>query len=143
MRPLRLDDDRALPADPTTRSVARPLYQEIRDLPLVCMHGHVDAAVLAGDRPFGDPASLFVVPDHYLTRMLVSQGASLSSLGVASLDGEPVETDPREIWRKFCAGWHLFRGTPTRYWLEHELSVVFGATVHPSADTADALYDHL
>lgn len=143
MRPLLLDDDRALPADPATRAVARTLYEEVRDLPLVCMHGHVDAAVLAGDRPFGDPASLFVVPDHYLLRMLVSQGATLGSLGVGSSDGEPVETDPREIWRTFCAGWHLFRATPTRYWLEHELSVVFGAAVHPSAETADALYDHL
>ncbi|MEJ3658415.1 glucuronate isomerase [Actinomycetes bacterium KLBMP 9759] len=143
MRPLLLDDDRALPADPATRAVARTLYQEVRDLPLVCMHGHVDAAVLAQDRPFGDPASLFVVPDHYLLRMLVSQGADLRELGVPSARGGDVETDPREIWRRFCAGWHLFRGTPTRYWIEHELADVFGVTVHPSAETADALYDHL
>ncbi|WP_219415063.1 glucuronate isomerase [Pseudonocardia nigra] len=143
MRPLQLDDDRALPADPATRGIARTLYRETRDLPLVCMHGHVDAAVLAQDIPFPDPASLFVVPDHYLLRMLVSQGAQLPDLGVPSAHGGPVETDPRTIWRRFCAGWHLFRGTPTRYWLEHELHEVFGVTTHPSAETADALYDHL
>jgi glucuronate isomerase len=143
MRPLLLDDDRALPADPATREVARRVYREVRDLPLVCMHGHVDAGVLAADRPFTDPASLLVVPDHYLLRMLVSQGAELPDLGVAEVGGGPVETDPREIWRRFCAGWHLFRGTPTRYWLEHELAVVFGVGVQPGPDTADALYDQI
>jgi glucuronate isomerase len=139
MRPLLLDDDRALPADPATRDTARRIYREVRDLPLICMHGHVDAAVLAADEPFPDPAGLLVVPDHYLVRMLVSQGATLPSLGI----GAQAETDPREVWRRFCAGWHLFRGTPTRHWLEHELAVVFGATVQPGADTADALYDHI
>lgn len=143
MRPLLLDDDRALPAEPATRELARRLYREVRDLPLVCMHGHVDAGVLAADRPFADPASLLVVPDHYLLRMLVSQGAQLPDLGVATLDGGPVETDPREVWRRFCAGWHLFRATPTRYWLEHELAVVFGLDVAPGPDTADALYDRI
>ncbi|MGH3388253.1 MAG: glucuronate isomerase [Actinomadura sp.] len=143
MRPLLLDDDRALPADPTTRAAAREIYQEIRDLPLICMHGHVDAGVLAADRQFEDPAHLLVVPDHYLVRMLVSQGVAPESLGVARRDGGPAETDPREIWRRFCEHWHLFRGTPSRYWLEFELAVVFGADIRPSAETADRLYDHL
>jgi glucuronate isomerase len=143
MRPLLLDDDRALPADPTTRALARELYAQVADLPLVCMHGHVDAAVLAADRPFADPAGLLVVPDHYLLRMLVSQGAELADLGVPADGGRPVETDPQQIWRAFCAGWHLFRGTPTRYWLEHELHEVFDVRTQPSAETADALYDHI
>ncbi|MCO1658613.1 glucuronate isomerase [Pseudonocardia humida] len=143
MRPLLLDEDRALPADPATRVIARRIHREVRELPLVCMHGHVDAAVLAADRPFADPASLLVVPDHYLLRMLVSQGAELAELGVRPVDGESAQTDPREIWRRFCAGWHLFRGTPTRFWLEHELADVFGVTVQPGPDTADALYDQI
>jgi len=143
MPPLLLDDDRALPADPTTRGLAREIYRQVADLPLVCMHGHVDAAVLAADQPFPDPASLLVVPDHYLLRMLVSQGVELTDLGVPAAGGGPVETDPRRIWRTFCAGWHLFRGTPTRYWLEHELHEVFDVRTRPSAESADALYDHI
>ena len=127
--PLVLDDDRLLPPDPTTRAIARELYAGVRDLPLVSMHGHVEAAVLATDDPFPDPAQLLVVPDHYVTRMLVSQGATLESLGVPRLDGGPVETDMRAVWRRFCAGWHLFRGTPSRLWLEHELHDVFGVRV--------------
>ncbi|WP_433410176.1 glucuronate isomerase [Saccharomonospora azurea] len=141
--PLVLHPDRALPADPATRDVARRLYAETRALPLVCMHGHVEAEVLAEDAPFPDPARLLVVPDHYVTRMLVSQGVPLEALGVPRRDGGPVETDPRAIWRLLCEHWHLFRGTPSRYWLEHELSEVFGVRLQPSADTAEDIYDQL
>lgn len=143
MRSLRLHPDRALPADTDTRTVARRLYEETRSLPLLCMHGHVDAAVLAEDRPFDDPAQLLVTPDHYVTRMLVSQGMSLDALGVPRLDGGEVEADSREIWRRFCTHWHLFRGTPSRYWLEHELVEVLGVDVVPSAETADVIHDRI
>ncbi|RKS84218.1 glucuronate isomerase [Motilibacter peucedani] len=141
MRPLVLDDDRILPADPATRAVARQIYASVRGLPIVSMHGHVDAGVLARDEPFSDPAHLLVVPDHYVTRMLVSQGARLEDLGVPRLDGGPVETDPRAVWRRFCAGWPLFRGTPSRLWLEQELHDVFGVRVAPSPETADDIFD--
>ncbi|WP_299033316.1 glucuronate isomerase [uncultured Pseudokineococcus sp.] len=143
MRPLQLDDDRILPPDPHARAVAREIYGAVRGLPLISMHGHVEASVLARDEAFGDPASLLVVPDHYVTRMLVSQGTRLEDLGVPRRDGGPVETDGRAIWRRFCAGWHLYRGTPSRYWLEQELHDVFGVRVQPSAETADDIYDQL
>jgi glucuronate isomerase len=142
-RPLELDDDRILPTDPAVRAIAREIYTAIREMPLISMHGHVEASVLADDEPFGDPAQLLVVPDHYVTRMFVSQGVQLEELGVPRRDGGPVETDGRTIWRRFCAGWHLFRGTPSRYWLEQELHDLFGVRVQPSAETADAIYDQI
>jgi len=142
--PWTLHPDRALPAEPGLRAIARQIHAATRDLPIVSMHGHVLAAELAADAPFPDPARLLVVPDHYLVRMLVSRGETLPRLGVPALDGSAdVERDPREIWRRFCAGWRHFRGTPTRFWLEHELVEIFGATVPPSPDTADLLYDQL
>jgi glucuronate isomerase len=141
MKSLVLHPDRALPAEPSTRAVARRIYQATRELPLVCMHGHVPVDLLADDRRFDDPAQLLVVPDHYVTRMLFSQHVPPALLGIPSVGGPPPETDPRAIWRRFCAHWHLFRGTPSRYWLEHELVEVFGVTVQPSAETADELYD--
>ncbi|PXY22574.1 glucuronate isomerase [Prauserella muralis] len=141
--PLAPHPDRALPAEPGVRAIARRIYARTRSLPLVCMHGHVEAQVLAEDEPFGDPAQLFVVPDHYVTRMLVSQGMRLEELGVPRRDGGPVETDPRRIWRRLCENWHLFRATPSRYWLEHELAEVFGIDVQPSAQTADVIFDRL
>jgi glucuronate isomerase len=136
---LRLHPDRALPADPGTRGLAREILAATRDLPIVSMHGHVDAGLLARDEPFEDPARLLVVPDHYLVRMLVSQGVPHAELGV----GPGAQADPREIWRTFASRWHLFRGTPTRYWLEHVLADLFDVDVRPSAETADELYDHL
>jgi glucuronate isomerase len=139
-----LDPDRALPADPATRSIARELYGAVADLPIVSMHGHVEAEVFVDNEFFGNPAELLVVPDHYLVRMLVSQGYTPAELGVADRHGTgPVEQDARRIWRRFCENWKLFRGTPTRYWLEHELAVVFETPVQPSADNADELFDRL
>ena len=141
MSSLQLDPDRALPFPAEQRSIARQIYGESKDLPLVCMHGHVEPEVFADDVPFADPAQLLIVPDHYVFRMLASQGIEPGRLGVPRTDGGPVETDSRKIWRTFCENWKLFRGTPSRYWLEHELVEVFGVDLVPSAETADAIYD--
>jgi glucuronate isomerase len=103
----------------------------------------VEPEALAEDVPFADPAQLLIVPDHYVFRMLASQGIEPARLGVPRLDGGPVETDSRKIWRTFCENWKLFRGTPSRYWLEHELVEVFGVDQVPSAETADAIYDQI
>ncbi|WP_142847534.1 glucuronate isomerase [Telmatospirillum sp. J64-1] len=138
-----LNEDRLFPADPTTREIARRLYAEIRNLPIISPHGHTDPAWFAKNEPFADPASLLVVPDHYLLRMLYSQGIPLELLGVPRLDGAPVETDPRRIWRIVAENWHLYRGTPTRLWWEHSLEHVFGVTQSLSAATADAIYDQI
>jgi glucuronate isomerase len=143
VKTLQLDDDRALPAEPGIRAVAREVYAATRNLPLVCMHGHVDAALLADDLPFGDPASLLITPDHYVIRLIHAAGVPLEALGVPAADNDDVEQDPRRIWRTFCEHWHLFRGTPSRFWLTHELSQVFGLSLMPSADSADLLFDQL
>ena len=138
---LALDPDRLLPTEPAQRAIARDLYETVRALPLVSPHGHVDASVFAENTPFPDPARLLVVPDHYVTRMLHSQGIALESLGIPRQDGGTSEADGRAIWRLFCANWHLFRATPSRLWLEQELHDLFGVRVRPSAQTADEIYD--
>src|SRR6478609_4148230 len=140
---LSLHPDRALPAEPQVREFARRILAHTVNLPIVSMHGHVDVTVLERDDPFGDPASLLVVPDHYLVRMLLSQGVPHDALGVPRRDGVTVQADPREIWRIFVAHWHLFQGTPTRFWMEHVLVELFGVTERLSAETADAIYDRI
>lgn len=138
---LQPHPDRALPAG-EARDVARRIHASTKDLPLLCFHGHVDVSLFATDEAFGNPADLLVVPDHYVTRMLVSQGVSPDLLGLPRRDG--VKTaEPRDIWREFCSRWHLFLGTPSRYWLEHEFAEVLGLDVAPSAETADELYDEI
>jgi glucuronate isomerase len=140
---LALDDDRLFPADTALRALARRLYDAVRNLPIVSPHGHTDPRWFAEDQPFPDPAQLFVTPDHYVFRMLCSQGIALQDLGVPRADAGPVEADPRAIWRIFAAHYHLFRGTPSRLWLDHAFSTVFGWHDRLSAANADAAYDHI
>lgn len=142
-----LNPDRAFPSDPAQRAIARELYAQTANLPIVSMHGHVEAEAIYRNEPFGDPAELFVIPDHYLVRMLVSQGFTPAQMGVQPVAGNDsgtvANTDHRQIWRTFCENWKLYRGTPTRYWLEHELVEIFGITTPPSLESADAIYDEL
>ncbi|NUQ87605.1 MAG: glucuronate isomerase, partial [Glycomyces artemisiae] len=116
---MTLHPDRLFPADERTRAIARELHRNTADLPLVSPHGHVDPRLMSENRPFPDPARLFVVPDHYLTRMLYSQGVRPDELGVPSATGEPAEADGRTIWRRFAEHYKLFRGTPSKLWLDY------------------------
>lgn len=140
---MALHPDRLLPIDPTTRGIARRLYQSVAALPILSPHGHTDPAWYATDAPFPDPATLFVKPDHYIFRLLYSQGVSLDALGIPRRDGGGVETDSRAIWRLFAAHFHLFRATPTRLWFEHSLEDLFGITERLSAANADRLFDQI
>lgn len=136
-----LHSDRYFDPDPGVRSVARELYEKVAKLPLVCPHGHVDPRLLADNAPFPDPAELIVIPDHYIFRMLYSQGVSLESLGIPRLDGKAVEGNRRQIWQLFGDHFHLFRGTPTACWLKHEFSDVFGVDETLNSANAMEIFD--
>lgn len=138
-----LPPDRLFPADPQTREIARALYQSVADKPIISPHGHTDPRWFAENKPFADPAQLFITPDHYVFRMLFSQGISLESLGVPRADGGWTETDGRKIWRIFAENYYLFRATPSRMWLDHAFQDVFGLTTPITAATADETYDHI
>ena len=137
MKPLVLDPDRLFPSDPVRRSIARRLYAEVKDLPIVSPHGHTQASWFAKNEPFPDPATLFVLPDHYVYRMLYSQEVSLEDLEI----GETAVRNPRKVWRIFASHYHLFRGTPTRMWLDYALQELFGLKQRLSEKTADLCYD--
>ncbi len=132
--------DRLFPADPSVRAIARRLYESVSDLPIISPHGHTDPSWFSENALFGNPTELLIAPDHYVYRMLYSQGISLDRLGVSSKVGAP-DTDPREAWALFASNYHLFRGTPSRMWLNHVFSDVFGITERLSADTASMYYD--
>lgn len=140
-KPLRLHPDRLFPADERTRQIARELYGPIKDLPLVSPHGHTDPAWFAYNEPFANPADLLIVPDHYVFRMLYSQGVPLEQLGVPTVDGSPTASDPRGIWHLFAQHYHLFRATPSRMWLDWVFADVFGLDVRLEPGTADLYYD--
>lgn len=134
--PLRLHPDRLFPAEPKVRDIARALYGAVADLPIVSPHGHTDPAWFATDAPFGNAAELLLHPDHYVFRMLYSQGVPLEALGIGNPDA-----DPRESWRLFATRYHLFRGTPSRIWLDWVFAEAFGIEVQLGAETADRYYD--
>ncbi|HEY0316424.1 MAG TPA: glucuronate isomerase, partial [Sphingomonas sp.] len=141
MSSLRLHPDRLFPADEPALGIARRLYEGVAHLPIISPHGHTDPAWFATDAPFPDPARLLIVPDHYVFRMLMSQGVPLEALGIPTEDGSPTETDPRAIWRTFARHYHLFRGTPSRLWLDWVFAEAFGLDVRLEPATADLYYD--
>lgn len=135
-RPLELHPDRLLPVDPSTRAVARQLYASVAGLPIVSPHGHTDPAWFAANTSFGNATDLLLTPDHYLFRMLYSRGVALEDLGVGNPDA-----DPRKAWLRFADNYHLFRGTPSRIWLDWVFAEAFGIKVRLDAETADHYFD--
>ena len=135
-----LDTNRIFPAEPAARAVAAKLYDTVRDLPIISPHGHTEPRWFAENKPFPDPAALFIQPDHYIFRMLYSQGVSLESLGIPQVDGKQ-KADPREVWRIFARNYYLFRGTPTRLWLDYSLETLFGLKDRLSPQNADEYYE--
>lgn len=132
-----LHDDRLFPAETSIRKIAKALYERVKMLPIVSPHGHTQAAWFAQNAPFPDPATLFVQPDHYVFRMLYSQGISLEELEI----GEPQVKDPRKVWKIFASNYYLFRGTPTRIWLDYAFQELFGLQERLSEKTADRYFD--
>ncbi|HAV23011.1 MAG TPA: glucuronate isomerase [Bacteroidetes bacterium] len=143
MNPFRLNDDRYFDPDPQVRSLARDLYERVKNLPIVSPHGHVDPALFVHNSPFPNPTELFITPDHYLFRMLYSQGISMESLGVPKKDGSRAETDARRIWQLFADNYFLFAGTPSQAWLQYELYVVLGVPDPLTGGTAQRVFDYI
>jgi glucuronate isomerase len=130
--------------DPAQRQVAQELYDSVKGLPLICPHGHVPPHILADpDYTWGTPVDVLIIPDHYIFRMLYSQGIALEDLGIRPKDGSPVEQDHRKIWQTVFDHWYLFRGTPTGIWLRDELAGVFGITLKINSTNAQTIYDQL
>jgi glucuronate isomerase len=136
---MLIHPDRLFPAESSTRKIARKLYESVRSLPIVSPHGHTQAAWFAKNEPFPDPAKLFVQPDHYIYRMLYSQGVSLDDLEI----GRAELKDARKVWRIFASHYYLFRGTPTRMWLDFAFQELFGMEQRLSETTSDLYFDSI
>jgi glucuronate isomerase len=141
--PSGLHPDRLFPADSTTRAIARRLYDGVRALPIISPHGHTEARWFAENAPFADPASLLLTPDHYIGRMLYSQGVRLERFGVAARDAGAAAENPRAIWRLFAEHYYLFRATPTRLWFDWVLTEVFGVDTPLTPGHADRIYERI
>ena len=136
-----LHPDRLFPIAPAQRDMCRELYNGVKDFPIISPHGHTDPRWFAGNKNFSNPTELFIIPDHYVLRMLYSQGVSMEDLGLKPKDGSDYQTDPRKVWQTFAAHYYLFAATPSRIWWDHVLSEVFGISTPLNATTADTIYD--
>jgi glucuronate isomerase len=134
---MLIHEDRLFPVESGARKIAKALYEHVHSLPIISPHGHTQAAWFAKNEPFPDPAKLLVQPDHYVYRMLYSQGVSMEDLEI----GKPEMKDPRKVWRIFASHYYLFRGTPTRLWMDFVFQQVFGLQEQFSAKTADLYFD--
>jgi len=143
MEKYNLNEDRYFNPDPTIRKYAREIYESIKNLPIVSPHGHVDPQIFVDNKSFPNPTQLFLIPDHYIYRMLYSQGIKMESLGIPTLDGTQVEKDPRKIWQLFAENYHLFLGTPSGNWLAYEFNKIFGIEEKPNKENAQKIYDHI
>ncbi|MDQ6917610.1 MAG: glucuronate isomerase [Pseudomonadota bacterium] len=141
MIPLSLHPDRLFSSDPTQRDLSRALYATVKTLPIISPHGHTDPQWYADDAPFTNASALLITPDHYVFRMLYSQGVGLEDVGIPRRDDGPVAHDARKIWRSFAANYRLFRGTPTRVWLDHAFHEVFGVRERLTPESADRVFD--
>ena len=135
--------DRLFPLDLKVKEFAKELYNSISTLPIISPHGHCDTKWFSENKRFPDPAQLFVVPDHYVFRMLVSQGVAMDKLGVNTVDKSVLEIDPRIIWQKFSENYYLFRGTPTAMWLDYSFEKVFGILQPLTAETSELYFNHI
>ncbi|MGA3088177.1 MAG: glucuronate isomerase [Terriglobales bacterium] len=134
---MLIHPDRLFPSEPTTRKIARTLYEQVKTLPLISPHGHTQASWFRSNAPFPGPSQLLVQPDHYIYRMLYSQGVSLEDLEI----GQPEPKDARKVWRIFADHYDRFRGTPTRLWLDFTFQELFGLDQRLCAQTADLYFD--
>jgi glucuronate isomerase len=134
---MLIHEDRLFPVEPDARKIAKALYAQVKDLPIISPHGHTQAGWFAKNEPFPDPAKLLVQPDHYVFRMLYSQGVSLDDLEI----GQTELKNPRKVWGIFARHYYLFRGTPTRIWLDFVFQEVFGFQERLSAANADFYFD--
>ena len=137
---MLIHPDRLFPAEPATRKIAKALFEQVRGLPIVSPHGHTQAVWFAANQPFPDPARLLVLPDHYILRMLYSQGVSFDDLEIGQAEVAEMK-DPRRVWRIFASHYYLFRGTPTRLWLDFIFQELFGLVERLSEKTADLYFD--
>ncbi|MBK7106036.1 MAG: glucuronate isomerase [Ignavibacteriae bacterium] len=138
-----LNEDRFFDANPAIRNIARELYFEVKDLPIVSPHGHVEPKIFVENKPFPNPTELFITPDHYVFRMLYSQGISLDELDIPQKDGTRLGKDPRKVWQIFAENYFLFAGTPSGVWLDYEFNKVFGIKEKLNGSNAQKIYDDI
>ncbi|KAB2844839.1 MAG: hypothetical protein F9K45_04500 [Melioribacteraceae bacterium] len=143
MKEFSLNPDRFFDPEPSVRKIARELYEETKQLPIISPHGHVDQRIFVDNNPFPNPTELFIAPDHYVFRLLYSQGIDHSELDIPQKDGSRIGVDPIKVWQIFGDNYYLFAGTPSGVWLDYEFCEVFGIKEKLNSENAVKIYHEI
>ncbi|MEJ6573580.1 MAG: glucuronate isomerase [Actinomycetes bacterium] len=114
--------------------LARTIYAEMRKYPIISPHGHVDASMILANKNFTDPVALLMAPDHYILRMLHSQGVKYEALA---------KNSPEENWKVLAENWKLFRSTPSRIWFQEILATLFDVSEILAPENASKIYSQI
>ena len=138
-----MKNDRHLTSNEKALPLAREIFAQMNKWPIISPHGHVAAELILENKQFSNPVELLIKPDHYLTRMLFSQGISYEKLDLPNKSAVVKGISPQEIWRIFAKNWKLFRGTPSRIWFQEILSKFFEIDEILNEVNADAIYEKI
>ncbi|MGJ8694324.1 MAG: glucuronate isomerase [Thalassotalea sp.] len=139
--PYKMHPDRLFSSDSKEREISRLLYNSVKDLPIISPHGHTDPSWFANNNNFTNATELLIIPDHYVFRMLYSQGVSLDEIGLARVDGSTTDVDYLAVWKLFAKNYYLFHGTPSRMWMDYVFCEVFGFDVVLNEGNAEFFYE--
>ena len=110
---------------------AKMLYAEVKDLPIIDYHCHLNEKEIRDDRGFSDIGELWLGGDHYKWRAMricgvdeyfVTGGASFA-----------------DKYAKYADIFPRLAGNPLYYWTQMELGLIFGIHDPLGSDTAAAI----
>jgi glucuronate isomerase len=122
-----LDEEYLLGSEP-----ARQLYDEIRDLPILDPHSHLDVQAVARNEGWDDIWEVEGATDHYVWELMRKRGVPERKItGSAS---------NREKWMALAEIFPQFAGNPTYEWIHLDLKRRFGIEKPISTDTAEEIW---
>ncbi|MBR6681987.1 MAG: glucuronate isomerase, partial [Clostridia bacterium] len=111
----------------------KKLYNEVKDLPIIDYHCHLDPKKIADDDGFSDIGELWLSGDHYKWRAMRLNGVDEYYItGKASY---------REKFFKYAEILPNLIGNPLYYWTHLELKQIFGIDIPLNKDTAEEIYN--
>ena len=108
------------------------LYEEIRDLPVLDPHSHVDVEAVAENEGWSDIWEVEGATDHYVWELMRKRGVPEETITGSATN--------REKWDALAEVFPEFAGNPTYEWVHLDLKRRFGIEKPISAETADEIW---
>ncbi|MBO5214704.1 MAG: glucuronate isomerase [Clostridia bacterium] len=112
---------------------AQRIYDEIKDLPVVDYHCHLDQTKIKADATFSDIGEMWLAGDHYKWR----------AMRICGVDEKYITGDAtfKEKFFKYASIMPKLAGNALYYWTHLELKQIFGIDLPLNSDTAQEIYE--